>query len=246
MSNIHIVAGLKGGVGKTTFSIHVLPFLSEARAIFQIDNNNFFDDLNNSQKVTGKTIRTDKKSVEQALNEADFKSFSEPIIIDCGGGDDTAKIIQSVKNMGLEATYWLPLTPDSSTLAVMGETKKLIDNKAEVNLVLANFNNLKEDFWFIFGNDEYGIDANIGILKEFSNVYLMPRSPLFSITKIHETTVWDLSEIHQTYTLNEVKKEWLKLGMDGYHEKMQSHRLSVDCFELLNSIKNSKNTVLKG
>lgn len=32
-SNANIVAGLKGGVGKTTFSIHVLPFLSEARAI---------------------------------------------------------------------------------------------------------------------------------------------------------------------------------------------------------------------
>lgn len=246
MSNIHIVAGLKGGIGKTTFSIHVLPFLLGARSIFQIDNNNFFDDLNNSQKVTGKTIRTDKKSIEQALNEADFKSFSEPTIIDSGGGDDNAKIAQSVKNVGLEAIYWLPLTPDPSTLTVLGETKKLIGNEAEVNLVLANFNNLREDFWFIFGSDEYGIDENKSILKEFSNVYLMPHSPLFSITKIHETTVWDLSEIHQAYTLSEIKKEWLSLGMSGYHEKMQSHRLSVDCFELLNGIKNSKNTVFEG
>ena len=85
---INVIVNGKGGVGKTTTANHVLPYLTESTEIIEIDNNNFSSIYANSKAITGKTIRTNKKDIENALAEADFDTLDHNIIIDCGGGDD--------------------------------------------------------------------------------------------------------------------------------------------------------------
>ena len=38
---INVTVGQKGGVGKTTISNHILPYLTNSNVITEIDNNNF-------------------------------------------------------------------------------------------------------------------------------------------------------------------------------------------------------------
>jgi len=241
--NLVVVAGQKGGLGKTEISNNIAPYLNGATKVYQIDNNNIQINNFNSKKIKGFTVKTDKKSMEQAIDEADFASYEEPVIIDAGGGDDTTKVINAIQAIGLKAEYYLPLTPDPNTLAVLQQTRKLVVDNATVNLIFSNFRNLKEDFWFIFGSDEYGFEANLEILKQFDNIYQVPNSPLFGIAKAYQTTVWDLAEIHTHYELQEEKHKWRELGKEQYHKKMQMHRLSVDCHNLLENVKNSKNSI---
>ena len=242
-SNLIVIAGQKGGLGKTVISNNIIPFLFDAKKIYQIDNNNFQVNNSNSKKIKGFTVKTDKKSLEQAIDEADFASFESTVIIDAGGGDDTTKVINAIQSISLDVEYFLPLTPDPDTLAVLQQTRKLIKNDVKVNLVFSNFRNLNEDFWFIFGSDEYGFVPNLEILNQFDNTFQVPNSPLFAIAKAYQTTLWDLALIHKDYELKEEKQKWRELGREEYHKKMQIHRLSVDCYSLLENVKKSKNKI---
>jgi cellulose biosynthesis protein BcsQ len=233
---INVIVNGKGGVGKTTTANHVLPYLTESTEIIEIDNNNFSSIYTNSKAITGKTIRTNKKDIENALAEADFDTLDHNIIIDCGGGDDSEKVITAIKNIGLECEFWMPLMPDFETVEVLKNTKKLIGNEYKINLILNNFGNLESDFWFIFGSKDYGFDANLDFLDEFDNVIKVPNSSLFSIAKAYQTTVLDLAQISKGYELNEAKVAWRKMGKEQYTAMLQRHRLSVDCASLLDSI----------
>lgn len=242
--SIAVVLGQKGGIGKTTISNHVLPYLTSSNAIIEIDNNNFSSIYTKSKQIRGQSVTTKAKDLEKALNDADFDSFESNIIIDVGGGDDTTKVIKAVKEIGLEVHWYLPLTADFETLQVLQNTRELIGD-AQTNLIFSNFSNLEEDFWFVFGSEEYGISENLEILNYFNNTYKVKNSNLFSISKSFKTTVWDLALVHKQYNLQKIKKEWRELGREEYHKKMQLHRLSVSCDSLLEEVKNSKNAIVE-
>lgn len=242
MKEINGVVSGKGGTGKTTNANHCLPYLTSSSIVVEIDNNNFSSIYSNSQKINGKTVSTKQSDLEKAIDDADFDSFENNIIIDAGGGEDSIKVIKAIKAVGLKVKYWIPLMPDFETIGVLKNTRELIED-AETNLILSNFRNLEEDFWFIFGSEEYGIEPNLSILKHFTNTYQVPNSNLFGIAKTYKTTVWDLALIQSSYSLEKIKKEWREQGREAYHKNMQMHRLSVACNKLLEQIKSSKNQI---
>ncbi len=239
---INVIVNGKGGVGKTVNANHVLPFLTSSSIVVEIDNNNFSSIYSNSQQIDGKTVTTKQNDLEKAIDDADFDGYKKNIIIDAGGGEDTKKVIKAIQAVGLKVVYWLPLMPDFETIGVLRSTRELIGND-KCNLILSNFRDLKEDFWFIFGSEEYGIEPNIGILEHFDNSYQVPNTNLFGIAKAYKTTIWDLALIHTGYNLEVIKKEWREQGREAYHKNMQMHRLSVACDRLLRQIEESKNQI---
>lgn len=239
---INVIVNGKGGVGKTVNANHVLPFLTSSSIVVEIDSNNFSSIYSNSKQIDGKTVTTKQNDLEKAIDDADFDGWEKNIIIDAGGGDDTKKVIKAIQAVGLNVVYWIPLMPDFETIGVLKNTRELIGND-KCNLIFSNFRDLKEDFWFIFGSEEYGIEANIGILEHFDNSYQVPNTNLFGIAKVYKTTIWDLALIHTGYNLEGAKKEWREHGREAYHKNMQMHRLSVACDRLLRQIEESKNQI---
>jgi len=239
---INVVVGQKGGVGKTTISNHILPYLTNSNVVTEIDNNNFSSIYSNSTVVTGTSVTAKQNELEKALNDADFDSFEGNVIIDAGGGDDSSKVIKAIKEIGLEVEYWLPFTADFETLKVLQNTRELIGD-AKTNLIFSNFYDIEKDFWFIFGNDEFGIDENLEILNNFDNIYQVKNSILLGMAKSFRTTIWDLAIVHENYQLDEIKKEWREKGREFYHQALQRHRLSISCNNLLQEVNDSKNSI---
>jgi len=239
---INVVFGQKGGIGKTLISNHVLPYLSGSRMVVEIDNNNFSSIYDNSKKIIGKSTNTSIKELEKTLNDIDYDSSDDNIIVDVGGGDDSTKVINAILEIGLDVEYWLPLSTDFETVKTLRNTRNIIGD-AKTNLVFSNFTNLKIDFWFIFGSEEYGIKENLEILENFNNFYQVKNSVLFGIAKVYKTTIWDLALIHKDYELSKIKNIWRKNGREYYHKALQMHRLSVSCDNFLKGVKSSQNEI---
>jgi hypothetical protein len=239
MNKINVIAGFKGGVGKTTAANHVIPFLTGSKTVFEIDNSNFSSIFSQSEKIEGRTVSTNQKDLETALNDAQFDSFNHNVVVDAGAGDDSKKVIEALKKSNLKCIYWLPLMPDRKGLIPLQKTLEAIgDSAAEINLIFSNFSNLKEDFWFIFGSDD-GFEEDLSILENFDFIFEMPKSNVFGKTEFFNTTVWDYSLISQSYQLDEVQAEWVQEGREVFHRNMNIHRRSVDCFEYLQAVQKS-------
>jgi len=212
-ADVIAVLGLKGGVGKTTISWHVLPSILKQNqrdfVIFEIDDNNESNAFNNSDIISSsnsKTVKTDDKAVAAEI-VIETMTSDNCVIIDAGGGNDTKKVLEIVKSLGsdVKVLYIIPIdrnVADFKTTAL--PTAALIES--DNILFVQNQFFSKEEFEF-FPVETF----------EFARVNF---SPLFQYAQNLKYTIYDLSQICQTLTKEEAKNLFKeKFTKDGILDK---------------------------
>jgi hypothetical protein len=239
---IKVVANTKGGVGKSVLSSMVMPFVckTEEIVIHEFDNSNVTSFENTILKFESvKADKSDSKIDEILFDNLMDKKVSH--IIDCGGGDDTIKVLDYLQESDLKGLdYYVPVNDDleqvKNVLDTIKEIKKR-DNTAKISIVLNRCNSLDEDeiknqFIGIFGNESYGIAGVIDELNnQVDNFYFIKNTPIFGILKnIYKTTLLDSYREAKEITENiaNYQKEWLKLGKDNFKSKMKFYKFLKD------------------
>ena len=194
--------------------------------------------------VNAAVLGMNKEYVDSKIDEILFDNLMDKKvshIIDCGGGDDTIKVLDYLQESDLKGLeYFIPANDDleqvKNVLDTIKEIKKR-DNTAKISIVLNRCNSLDEDeiknqFIGIFGNESYGIAGVIDELNnQVDNFYFIKNTPIFGILKnIYKTTLLDsyreAKEI--TENISNYQKEWLKLGKDNFKSKMKFYKFLKD------------------
>lgn len=253
VNNVIVVCSSKGGEGKSLISIQkiALLFLDKNIFIFEVDNNNNSKKLiEKSEKINFKTFRVNDGL--DALDEVEFNTLTSKDdtinIIDCGGGDDTLKVLEILNEKELYGlTYVVPLTNSISNVDNALATINAIlefDETAIINLVLNRcpsyeFKVIKEKFKALFGNEEFGLNSRI---EEF-------QSKIRNINYILETDFPDIISSKHQYSLVDaylkakliienyaaVKKSWLEEGKDVYLENIKLNRINERIYKYCNT-----------
>lgn len=228
--NVYVVVSTKGGEGKTFLSLQILPilFLDKNINIFEVDNNNNSQKMiENSQKISFKSFKIDDGL--DAIDEIEFNNMlsqDDSInIIDAGGGDDTVKLLQILKEKELFGlTYIIPLSNNISNVDNALQTINTIsdfDEDAKINLILNkcpsfDFEDIKLKFKSFFGSESFGLPSRY---EEFQD-------KIQNLNYVTETDLPDIISSKHQYSLvdayikakiimenfDEVKAEWAKKG----------------------------------
>lgn len=257
--NVYVVVTTKGGEGKTFLSLQILPilFLDKNINIFEVDNNNNSQKMiENSQKISFKSFKIDDGL--DAIDEIEFNNMlsqDDSInIIDAGGGDDTVKLLQILKEKELFGlTYVVPLSNSISNVDNSLQTIDAIldfDKDAKINLVLNkclsfDFDDIKYKFKSFFGNEDFGLPSRY---EEFED-------KIQNLNYVTETDLPDIISSKHQYALidaylkakvimenfDEVKAEWAKKGKDEFLKAKKLNRINEDiynyCQTLISSFK---------
>lgn len=257
--NVYVVVSTKGGEGKTFLSLQILPilFLDKNINIFEVDNNNNSQKMiENSQKISFKSFKIDDGL--DAIDEIEFNNMlsqDDSInIIDAGGGDDTVKLLQILKEKELFGlTYVVPLSNSISNVDNSLQTIDAIldfDKDAKINLVLNkclsfDFDDIKYKFKSFFGNEDFGLPSRY---EEFED-------KIQNLNYVTETDLPDIISSKHQYALidaylkakvimenfDEVKAEWAKKGKDEFLKAKKLNRINEDiynyCQTLISSFK---------
>ena len=202
------LAGTKGGIGKTSISQNIAPsFLNSGGVkIIEIDNNNnSLLSIAESKRVSGISLLASGSDLDKAVDVAVLTTFGEgvSIVLDFGGGDDSKRAMEAVSMEVDNLEVWIPLTADFETVRNAIETAKSVPDGVKKVLIFSNFTDLKEDFWFIFGSEELGIEPNLSIFDYLDETIEVPRSRLFGLAKLYRTTLLDLLDISKSYNYKE-------------------------------------------
>lgn len=202
--NVIVVANTKGGTGKSTLSSQVLPLLANNNqdiAVYEIDNNNKTK-LTNSTRINFKNLST--KETEDAATDVSMAKLmeddSELKIIDCGGGDDTKKVLEIFGKYDISGlTYVVPVNDDIEQVSNLKETINLInknDKDAKIYLALnrcnsLDVNSIKEQFIGIYGSTKYNIEPLIEV--EVDGIIFIPTTHIFGVLKsVYGTSISDV------------------------------------------------------
>jgi MinD-like ATPase involved in chromosome partitioning or flagellar assembly len=204
MAENHVIVSTKGGVGKTTIALNVMPCLMEVPLekinIFEIDDNN----LTNVEQSKMNFYHVTLKKLPETLIDIELTDGIN--VIDSGGGNDSKEVVKALKQDEIEVTrFYVPATHDFEVLTNIESTIKLIREyypEAEIYLVLNRVYNtedeeeIKKQFMFLYGSDEYVINRADYIFREISQVMVVPEeSNVFALVKnIYNTTTRDLLE----------------------------------------------------
>lgn len=253
VNNVIIICSSKGGEGKTMLSMQKIPllYLDKNIYIFEVDNNNNSKKLiEKSEKINFKTFRVNDGL--DALDEVEFNTLTAKDdtinIVDCGGGDDTLKVLEILNEKELYGlTYVVPLTNSISNVDNALATINAIlesDESAIINLVLNRcpsyeFTEIKEKFKALFGNEEFGLASRV---EEF-------QSKIRNINYVLETDLPDIVSSKHQYSLIDaylkaklimenydvVKDEWLQQGKDVYLKNIKLNRINERIYKYCNT-----------
>ncbi len=253
LNNIIVVCNTKGGEGKSMVSIQKLPllFIDKNIFIFEVDNNNNSKKLiDNSEKIKFKTFRVNDGL--DALDEVEFNTLTSKDdcinIIDCGGGDDTLKVLNILNEKELKGlTYVVPITNSISNVDNAIQTIDAIlefDEIANINLVLNrcpayDFIAIKEKFKALFGNDEFNLPSRV---EEFQN-------KVKNINYILETDLPDIISSKHQYSLldaylkakliieniDSIEASWLEEGKDIFLKNKKLNRINEHIYKYCNT-----------
>jgi MinD-like ATPase involved in chromosome partitioning or flagellar assembly len=204
MTQNHVVVSTKGGVGKTTIATNIMPCLMDVSLskinIFEIDDNNLTD----IERTDMNAHHVKLKDLNNILIDIELSDGIN--IIDSGGGNDSVKVVESLKQDEIEVKrFYIPVTHDFEVINNVEKTIDLIRKhypETEIFLVLnrifnvENKNEIKKQFMFLYGNEEYVIEKSQKIFKEIGQILVVPEeSNVFALVKnIYHTTVRDLLE----------------------------------------------------
>ena len=204
-----VVANTKGGVGKSTISFHILPYIlrGENFKIIEIDNNN-----NTAKHLENSAIKKSFKSVniKEGTKELEELVISNMIddgitVIDAGGGDDSKKVIESFieQNLAKDTLFIIPYMADFTQVANLLYTRKLIEEYdyivAANNIDLQNDN----DLMFIKGNEDFDIP---NFSKMFDRFSVVEKTSLFSYATSKQMLITDLAKDAFDFSQEEILK----------------------------------------
>lgn len=218
---IYIIVNTKGGVGKSLTSINLGCLLHAQERNFKVvelDNNNTSIVFNNSDFLTKDraiSLKLDKK--DRAVSDMLFDVMSDPsldYIVDVGGGDDTLKILDALKNVQIEKTYLIPTLKIKKYLQNALDTFEYIGDPDSTFFVLNQYQKLEEiktEFRYFFGDKEMGIKPVSSLFKSAKVIYL-PYSDLFQVAEDEEESILDLANISRDVSEAEARTTSFQLA----------------------------------
>jgi len=209
---LHVITSSKGGVGKTTVATSLCCIFynqNKKFKIIELDNNNSSLKYQSSDifiEENSKSLKLKKKG--EAISGMLFDLMSDETIeyiIDIGGGDDTFEILDAIKSLDIEKTYYIPTTKIKKYLSNAHDTFEYIHDPENTMFVLNQYNDLAEirnEFKYFFGNKKMGIKA---VSENFSDDKFLgiPFSDYFQIAEDDEMSILDLALISQNITEKE-------------------------------------------
>lgn len=255
----YFVTNTKGGVGKTTFALHVLPVMAHKKGFnkinyYQLDDNNNL--TINSEAVKIKNYKITKTEDVIDSIELDIDLENEIVnIIDIGGGNDTKDVLEYLKRNGDDfvnnITFFVPTDNDLQHTKNLTDTLELIQDTfkdAEIILVLNGVNDMnayKEEFINIFGDEVYNIKSIVDIVDSKCNEMIMvKRDNIFQVMGFNQITLLDAyldakdvnskaKELKKQYALEYEKDN----DMDAYQVKKRKLRFAKRVIDTVDEFK---------
>jgi len=224
-ATVYVVAGTKGGVGKSLISVILANLLQGQNRKFKIIE---IDDNNDSLKFKNSSILNNENAVsfnvdmkDDAINDMFFDLMEDSTmdyIIDCGGGNDTKEVLKLLGDIPFEKKFLLPCSRVKKYIKNADETYELINEPENTYYILNQYfdsEKLKEEFLYFFGSEKLGIPQASKYFSEDKYV-AVPFSNSFQIAEDEEQILLDLASISQQLT----KKE----AIDMFYEKANRNR----------------------
>lgn len=164
--------------------------------ILEIDDNNSSNVFTNSSSVDSMSVTV--RDGEKAFTEMLFEQMANgtKLLLDLGGGNDSKAGLGYIRDSGLEFTYVIPVGNSLAQLQNALDTYNMIgDPKNTIFAInqVHDIKNIKEEFLFWFGSEEYGIEPFCEKVSKSKTIFI-PFSPLFEIAAMNGLTVADLAE----------------------------------------------------
>jgi len=242
---VYIVINTKGGVGKSTVSMHLLTAYlhskngGKAIDYFEIDDQNKnIEGYSSSKIVSAQIIGSDR--IASFITEAVIRD--DDVIIDVGGNRTAADTLKELCDIGgfySNACYFIPLLESKQDAINAENTLKLIrefDTENKVFFVLNKAINardeelLKDQFMFFYGDIDLGINA-FGADDNCAH-FALDTSTVYNKLSVFGKTVVEMSKEDMTARIKAAMKE----------KDLQARRLAMKTQQI---VKKSQNIVEK-
>ncbi|MFA6177924.1 MAG: hypothetical protein WC694_03490 [Candidatus Paceibacterota bacterium] len=213
--------------------------------IIEIDDNNDTSTcFKNNTDFEMVSIST--KDGDEAFQDAIIKSFQSQddfyLGIDSGGGLDSRKVLEIIKDNELEDDflYIIPVMNSLSSAKNAIDTYKLVNDHKNTLFVLNNVYNpseIEKEFLFFFGSKDFGLDSLYEALKKPA-IAIIEHTPLFEIAALNGVTIKQLGDISKSFeATGKNKNEILFEKSGGDSEKFKQldnqYKQSKKCNEYL-------------
>jgi len=231
-----VVLNTKGGVGKTTIAVHMLPYLFRDKGemtLYHIDNNNKIDYKTKNFKI--KQFRINQTN--DAIDEVELNSLVDENkinIIDAGGGDDTKRVLKALSEAMVPVKFIIPIDQNLQSRTNLSQTIEEISTRfpnPEIYVVLSrifNKNEIKKEFISIYGNETFGVSAiDADTLQKIKDFGFMPFWSVLQIFDAQKTALLDkfLSIEELIKDKDKLIKEFVeKLKQDNNEEMTEKYK----------------------
>jgi len=202
---VYAVVNTKGGTGKSTVAWQILPAIITNSKVIEIDNNNKTIDVFRNSEISGVSKTITLKDAQDALGEILFDMLEgkdETVIIDAGGGDDTKKVIETIKELDFDdIEFIIPLMGGMAQKKNAEDTYEMVKDRGKVYFFLNRFSS--EEFAFWYGSEELGIAPSR--LSDIPSLKI-PYSPLFELSALRGETIVDLSKYFEGLSPKEARE----------------------------------------
>ena len=246
MAKIFIVSNTKGGTGKTTSALHILPttaYLEGYRNInyYQLDDNNKVNIPSKAINIKNYTINNTSDVMDKV--ELDIALDSETVnIIDIGGGNDTKSVLNYLKTKSEikkeDITFFIPITTNLSQQQNLKDTIELIkDSHSNPKIILilnevVDLDNYKEEFINIFGNEVYEIAPITDLIEEScTKVIKIEKDNLYQVMEYKKTTLLDgyINALEINKNIEKLKQQYVMeykedKDLEAYYKKKRNLR----------------------
>ncbi|SFV56267.1 hypothetical protein MNB_SV-14-1815 [hydrothermal vent metagenome] len=206
MAKIFIVSNTKGGTGKTTTALHILPTIAYLEGYkninyYQLDDNNKVNISSKAINIKNYTINNTSDVMDKV--ELDIALDSETVnIIDIGGGNDTKSVLNYLKTKSEikkeDITFFIPITTNLSQQQNLQDTIELIkDSHSNPKIILIlneviDLKNYKDEFINIFGNEVYEIAPITDLIEQScEKVIKIEKDNLYQVMEYKKKTLLD-------------------------------------------------------
>lgn len=256
---IYVIPQTKGGVGKTTFSSNVLPVLLgvsiEDITIYEIDDNNSSKYEKSKMNFKNLNTRNSEGAIEDIYLDNLLEDENKVNIIDCGGGNDTKKIIAALTDAELSGlTYFVPIFDDIDYVQNAIDTINLVKDADADSKVILVFNRclsldneqIQKQFIGVFGDKEIGIKSRLKELNHDNQCFVLNDQNFGIVKTQYQITMLEM--YNQSIDLIKNKKKYeqdfiKKGGRELLKSKLPLFRFAKRVIESVDNFDNCKKVI---